>query len=49
MKTFENCKWVYHKKSSSAPSKRWGHTAALLGNHIYIFGGKLDQESRKFN
>jgi hypothetical protein len=49
MNAFENTKWVYHKKSPSAPSKRWGHSSTLLRNNIYIFGGKLDQESRKFN
>lgn len=49
MKAFENCKWVYHKKSSVFPSKRWGHTANAINGHIYIYGGKLDQESRKYN
>lgn len=37
---FPNAKWELKPKLHRYPTKRWGHTATLLKNKIYIYGGK---------
>ena len=40
--------WTLHKTSSS-PSKRWGHSMLYLKGKLYLFGGLLNKENRKTN
>ena len=46
-----NCvtlKWSRPKVSGVTPDARFGHSAALCGRKMYIFGGDLDGETRRF-
>lgn len=40
---FRNPIWEIRPKLQRYPTKRWGHTATLNKNKLYIYGGKTDK------
>lgn len=41
---FKSPKWEVKPKLHRYPTKRWGHTAVINKNKLYIYGGKTGRQ-----